>query len=66
MAEMTVYDTVSVKLQFRTSLPVDDAHREDRRQEFAAMLHQLRDVVRAGLKEIQAEGWEAVVTETGR
>jgi len=66
MAEMTVYDTVSVTIQFRTSLPIDDAHREDRRKEFASMLHQLRDVVRGGLKQIQTEGWEAVVTETGR
>ena len=66
MAEMLVYDNISVKLQFRTSLPTDDAHREERRQELADMLKQLKDVVGKGLDTLEKEGWEVVVTEVAR
>ena len=63
MSESTVFARASVKIQFRTSLPAEGDARLERQREFAAILEQLRKMVKQGMAQSQLPGWEVVVIE---
>jgi hypothetical protein len=63
MSEFTVFARANVTLQFRTSLPAGEEDRLERQREFSELLHQLRELIKEGLKDCQRPGWDVVVLE---
>jgi len=63
MAEMSVFANVTVKIQFRTSLPTEGEPRIERQREYADLLNQIRSGVRPAVENCKLEGWEVLVVE---
>jgi hypothetical protein len=63
MAELAPFTDATFKVQFRTSLPTGEDTRQEREQEHAALLNQIKAAVHAAVESSQTPGWEVALVE---